>query len=905
MAKTEKSKSSQSFASGVDSDTRDPGIVVRGAREHNLQNVNVTIPRNKITVFTGLSGSGKSSLAFDTIYAEGQRRYVESLSAYARNFLEQLKKPEVDLVTGLSPAIAVDQKSVGTNPRSTVGTVTEIYDFLRLLYAKVGIPECPIHHIPVASQTPQQILDDIWKKPMGTKFYILAPMAQGKKGEFLAEFQRWAKKGFVKAKVDGQFVELSKAQKLAKTKVHDVDLVILQAILKDTLKHQISESLNTALSLAEGRVVIEDMNGARQTYSLHSACPVCGFGFPQLEPRLFSFNNPRGACGTCFGLGTLDLVEEEIFAPSEVGGRKLEKVNWSYKGQKVSEDDDEDPQELDLSVCPECRGTRLKKESLNIRIQNTNIAEASDLSAWELRDWINALQWNHKEVLIAQKITQQILSRLDYLIRVGTGYLSLSRPSRTLSGGEAQRIRLATQVGSSLIGVLYVMDEPSIGLHPRDHHRLLQIIGELRERGNTILLVEHDEDTIRFADYVVDLGPRAGRLGGHIMAEGTPEAIEKNPKSLTGKYLSGEFCIKTPEVRRKGSGKVLKLIGANGNNLKNVTMEIPLGTFTAMTGVSGSGKSTLIIDTLYKILAQKFYKASARPSEFKKVEGLEFIDKVIDINQKPIGRTPRSTPATYVGLFPLIRDLFAQLPDSKLRGYEPGRFSFNVKGGRCETCLGHGQIRMEMHFLSDVFVTCDTCFGNRYNRETLNIKYKDKSISDVLNMNVADALEFFKNHSHIHRKLETLHRVGLDYMTLGQSSTTLSGGEAQRVKLSKELSKRGTGKTLYILDEPTTGLHFEDIKKLTELLQDLTQQGNTLLVIEHNMDVVKCADWVIDMGPDGGKFGGEIIATGTPEKVAQTPGSETGKYLKEALAKEKRSAARLPALTGSSQVNSL
>jgi excinuclease ABC subunit A len=861
----------------------DDGIVVKGAKEHNLKDVSVTIPRNKITVFTGLSGSGKSSLAFDTVYAEGQRRYVESLSAYARNFLEQLKKPDVDSITGLSPAIAIDQKSVSTNPRSTVGTVTEIYDYLRLLFAKVGVPECPTHHIPVASQTPQQIIDDVFKKGNGAKFYVLAPMAAGKKGEFLAEFQKWAKKGFVKAKVDGKMIELGKATKLAKTKSHDIDLVIDQLILKDSLKLRLSESINTALSMANGRVIIETLDGERTPYSLHSACPICGFGFPEIEPRLFSFNNPRGACETCHGLGTIDLIEEETFSDGEVGSKKLDKVVYKYKGKKTTDEDEDEGEEMELSACPKCHGTRLKQEALNVKLGGKTIAELSDLGTVELRKWMTTLKWRAKDELIADKIVKQIVSRLDFLVRVGTGYLSISRPSRTLSGGEAQRIRLATQVGSSLIGVLYVMDEPSIGLHPRDHHRLLDIIGELKDRGNTILLVEHDEDTIRYADFVVDLGPRAGRLGGEKMAQGTPAELEANPNSMTGKYLKGEMRIPIPKVRRKGNGKSLKLIGATGNNLQDVTIEIPLGTLTAVTGVSGSGKSTLIIDTLYKILAKHFFKAGAQASPYKKIEGLEHLDKVIDINQRPIGRTPRSTPATYVGLFPMIRDLFANLPDSKLRGYEPGRFSFNVKGGRCETCMGHGQIRVEMHFLSDVFVTCDTCLGKRYNRETLNIKYKGKSISDVLDMNVEEAVEFFRNHTQIYRKLETLHRVGLDYMTLGQSSTTLSGGEAQRVKLSKELSRRGTGKTLYILDEPTTGLHFDDVRKLVELLQELADQGNTVLVIEHNLEVVKTADHIIDMGPDGGSGGGLLVAAGTPEMVAKVKDSETGKFLKHVL----------------------
>jgi excinuclease ABC subunit A len=866
------------------------GIVVKGAREHNLKNISVTIPRNKITVFTGLSGSGKSSLAFDTVYAEGQRRYVESLSAYARNFLEQLKKPNVDSVTGLSPAIAIDQKTVGLNPRSTVGTITEVYDYLRLLYAKVGTPLCPDHHIPVSSQTPNQIIDDVLKKGNGAKLFIMAPMAEGKKGEFLAEFQKWFKKGFVKAKVDGEFVEIESiiaaSKKLAKTKEHNIDLVVDQIILKDGIRHRLSESINTALSLAAGRIVIETAKGERTHFSLHSACPKCGFSFPEMEPRLFSFNNPRGACETCHGLGTLDLVEEEEFSESDVGARKLDKVKYSYKGQKVSHgDDDEEEDEIVITACPDCHGARLKKESLNVKIEDKNIAELSAISILELNQFVSKIKWNEKNKFIADKITKQITDRLNYLDRVGTSYLSLSRQASTLSGGEAQRIRLATQVGSALIGCMYVMDEPSIGLHPRDHHRLLEIIRELKERGNTIILVEHDEETIMSADFVVDLGPRAGKLGGDIMAQGTPQELMANPNSMTGQYLSRKKRIAMPTERRKGTGQFLKIIGATGNNLQNVNLSIPLGKLSCITGVSGSGKSTLIIDTLYKILAKHFYRANVVPAHYKKVEGLELIDKVIDINQRPIGRTPRSTPATYVGLLPMIRDLYAALPDSKLRGFPPGRFSFNVKGGRCETCMGHGQIKMEMHFLSDVYVVCDTCNGKRYNRETLQIKFKDKNIDDVLKMNVEEALEFFKNHSHIHRKLQTLQKVGLDYMTLGQASTTLSGGEAQRVKLSKELSKRGTGKTLYILDEPTTGLHFDDVRKLVELLQELTDQGNTVLVIEHNMEVAKTADHIVDLGPDGGIYGGKIVAEGTPEQIikAKNSLSITADYLKQVM----------------------
>ena len=853
------------------------GIIIKGAKEHNLKDISISIPRNQITVFTGLSGSGKSSLAFDTIYAEGQRRYVESLSAYARNFLEQLKKPDVESVTGLSPAIAIDQKTVGLNPRSTVGTITEVYDYLRLLYAKVGTPLCIHHGVPVSSQTPKQIIDDILKKSSGTKFYILAPVAQGKKGEFLSEFQKWAKKGFAKAKIDGVFKDLESAQKLAKTKEHDIDLVVDQLILKDGISHRLSESVNTALSLAAGRLVIETTDGQRTNYSIHSACPKCGYSFPEMEPRLFSFNNPRGACLTCHGLGTLDLVEEEQYSDSDIGGKKLDKVKYTYKGKKASDEDDE----MVITSCPDCQGHRLRKESLNVQIAEKNIAQLAEISIIELKLFLEKIKWSDKNKFIAEKIIIQIINRLKFLDRVGCSYLSISRPARTLSGGEAQRIRLATQVGSALIGCMYVMDEPSIGLHPRDHHRLLEIIKELKERGNTIILVEHDEDTIRFADYVVDLGPRAGQLGGQLIAEGTPAELMKNPNSMTGRYLLGTQRIPIPQKRRLGNGKQIVLSGASGNNLKNVTLKIPIGTFTTITGVSGSGKSTLIIDTLYKILAKEFYRSNVQISPYKKIEGLEYIDKVIDINQRPIGRTPRSTPATYVGLLPLIRDLYATLPDAKLRGFEPGRFSFNVKGGRCETCMGHGQIKMEMHFLSDVFVLCDACQGKRYNRETLQIKFKEKNIAEVLNMSVEEALAFFKNHSHVHRKLETLHRVGLDYMKLGQSSTTLSGGEAQRVKLSKELSKKGTGKTLYILDEPTTGLHFDDVRKLVELIHDLTNQGNTVLVIEHNMEVVKTSDHVIDLGPDGGIYGGEIVAQGTPEEIVKNflKKSETAKYL--------------------------
>jgi excinuclease ABC subunit A len=863
-------------------------ITIKNAREHNLKGINIQIPRNKITVLTGLSGSGKSSLAFDTIYAEGQRRYIDSLSSYAKNFLDQLKKPDLDSITGLSPALAIDQKSAGTNPRSTVGTITEIYDYLRLLFAKVGVPECPTHHIPVESQTPQDMLEGVLRLGEGAKVFILAPMAQNKKGEFLAEFQRWHKKGFVKAKVDGEFIDLEKAKKLTKTKSHNIDLVVDQIIVKESVKTRIAESLNTAIQMTDGQVVIETMQGKRTLFSLKSSCPVCGFSFPELEPRLFSFNNPRGYCETCKGLGTLDFEEQEMYSDGDEGNRKLSQVKYVLKNQTQTDDEDGEEFEPEIRDCPDCHGSRLKPESLNIKITDKNIVELAHLNLTELKVWLDNYSKNknlkEREKFLADKIIAQIQSRIQYLLQVGTGYLSLNRSARTLSGGESQRIRLATQVGSSLIGILYVMDEPSIGLHPRDHHRLLKVIMELRDRGNTVLLVEHDEDTIRASDFVVDLGPGAGRYGGEILAQGTPAEIEKNKNSITGQYLSGTKRVPIPTKRRPGNGKFIEIKGARGNNLKNVSAKIPLGLFLCVTGVSGSGKSTLIMDTLYKHLAAKFYRAQVKASPFDSIEGLEHIDKVIEIDQKPIGRTPRSTPATYVGLLPLIRELFAQIPEAKLRGYGPGRFSFNTKGGRCEACQGHGQIRMEMHFLSDVYVPCDVCQTKRYNKETLVIKFKDKNISDVLNMSVIEALDFFKNLSLIHKKLETLNQVGLGYMTLGQSSTTLSGGEAQRVKLSKELSKRSTGKTLYILDEPTTGLHFEDIRKLVELLQELTEQGNTVLVIEHNLEVIKTADHILDLGPDGGNAGGEIVVAGTPEEVIKNSRSEIAKFLKPILA---------------------
>ncbi len=873
--------------------TIDDFIRVKGAREHNLKNLSLAIPRNKITVITGLSGSGKSSLAFDTIYAEGQRRYVEALSTYARNFLEKLTKPDVDSISGLSPAIAIDQKSVGLNPRSTVGTITEIYDYLRLLYARVGEARCPDHGVPVQGQLPDQIINDILKYPAGTKLFIMAPVVQGKKGEFFQDFQKWIRKGFIHAKIDGEFIELTKAKKLTKTKVHDIDVVIDKLVIKDGIRTRVAESVHAAIQMAEGHVTVEvqggDSKNVRRTFSIHSACPVCGFGFPELEPRFFSFNNPRGACTTCKGLGTVDIEEIEYFEQDGNTRGIAQSVSYRLADRlkRKSEDEEEGEGTVDMMAiraCPDCKGSRLRRESRSVFIADRNITDLSSLPTSELLDSIRTAQWSVRQSAIGDKILKQIEQRLEYLVRVGAGYLSLDRPTRTLSGGENQRIRLASQVGSALIGVLYVLDEPSIGLHPRDHERLLSILRDLRDMGNTIILVEHDEDTIRTADHVIDIGPSAGRLGGEIIAEGTPQDIAKHPTSVTGAYLSGRKQVPVPSVRRKGNGHKLVLSGARGNNLKDVTFAIPLGTLTAVTGVSGSGKSTIVMDTLYRKLSNHFFRTNWTISDCDKVEGLQHLDKVIDINQNPIGRTPRSTPATYVGLFPLVRDLFASLPDSKVRGYAPGRFSFNVKGGRCEVCQGGGQIKVEMHFLSDVFVKCDACRTRRYNKETLAIHYKGKSIADVLEMTVAEALPFFENHQNIYRKIQTLNRVGLEYLSLGQSSTTLSGGEAQRVKLSKELSKRGTGKTLYILDEPTTGLHFEDVAKLIQLLQDLVNQGNTVLVIEHNMDVVKASDHVIDLGPDGGRKGGEIVAQGTPEVVAKSKRSETARFLAQALA---------------------
>ena len=840
----------------------DLGILVRGAREHNLKNVSVDIPRNKITVITGLSGSGKSSLAFDTIYAEGQRRYVESLSSYARQFLEQLKKPEVDSITGLSPSISIEQKTTSTNPRSTVGTVTEIYDYLRLLFARVGHPYCYNCGDPISSQTVEQMVSRVLELPENSKIHVLAPMIRGKKGEYGAEFKKWIKQGFVRARIDGEVFELATLTKLEKSKSHDIDLFIDRLVLKKaSIRSRLNDSLETALRMANGvaKIEIVDKSEFIQLSSLN-ACVNCGVSYPDIEPRLFSFNNPRGACPSCKGLGT-----------------KQDSLDWE-EAEKGDEDE-----EKPSKPCTACKGQRLRPEALSIRIGEKNIAELSKLNAIDLKEYLKTIKYSQRETEVAGKVSKEILARLDFLTKVGVDYLSLERRSRTLSGGESQRIRLATQIGSSLIGVLYVLDEPSIGLHPRDHGKLLLTLRNLCDLGNTVLLVEHDEETILAADHVIDLGPGAGKFGGSLVSEGTPDEITRDPKSITGAFLSGRDSIPIPKARRAGIGKKLVLKGATGNNLKNVNLEINLGTLNVVTGVSGSGKSTLIIDTFYRALSQHFYNSSAEPLPYKSLTGMEFLDKVIDIDQSPIGRTPRSNAATYTGLFTLVRDLFTQLPESKMRGYKLGRYSFNVKGGRCEACEGDGVLKIEMHFLPNVYVQCDTCQGRRYNRETLEVKYKGKNIADVLEMTVAEGLVFLEKVPSIRQKLQTLNDVGLGYIHLGQSSTTLSGGEAQRVKLSKELSKRSTGKTLYILDEPTTGLHFADVKKLLEILQALVDQGNTVIVIEHNLDVAKVADQIIDLGPDGGSRGGEIVATGMPEEVAAQKRSYTGQYLRKTL----------------------
>jgi excinuclease ABC subunit A len=935
-------------------------LFIRGAREHNLKNIDVMIPRNKLTVITGLSGSGKSSLAFDTIYAEGQRRYVESLSAYARQFLELMQKPDVDAIEGLSPAISIEQKTTSKNPRSTVATVTEVYDYLRLLFARIGVPYSPATGLPIESQTISQMVDRLLTLPQGTKLYLMAPIVRGRKGEYKKELLDLRQRGFQRVKIDGTFYEMDEIPALNKNLKHDIAVVVDRIVIKEDLAQRLAASIETALDLSDGLLIVESATTGEQTiFSAKFACPVSGFTIDEIEPRLFSFNSPFGACPQCDGLGIKMGFDPALIVPDPT--KTLEEgaiVPWTgsfshYYLQilqavvKFCDDDFRKPfkdlaeatkqtifygsgntplvttihdhahtyhnhkpfegvipllerryresdsprrrEELErfqsATPCEACHGLRLKPEALAIKIDDKNIAEISQLSVCEAEQWIHQLEaklsTKHKE--IAHRILKEIKERLGFLTSVGLGYLTLSRSSGTLSGGESQRIRLASQIGSGLTGVLYVLDEPSIGLHQRDNDRLLATLFRLRDLGNTVIVVEHDEDTIRAADHVIDMGPGAGIHGGRIIAEGTPEAILAAPQSLTGQYLSHTRNIPLPAQRRTGSGKFLEVKGARANNLQDVSVRLPLGTFTAVTGVSGGGKSSLVIETIYKALARLFYESREVPGPYDRIEGAEYLDKVIDIDQSPIGRTPRSNPATYTGTFNYIRDWFASLPEAKARGYGPGRFSFNVKGGRCEACQGDGVLKIEMHFLPDVYVECDQCHGKRYNRETLEIKYRDKSIADVLDLTVDEGIAFFQGVPLIRDKLQTLARVGLGYIHIGQRATTLSGGEAQRVKLSKELSRRATGKTLYILDEPTTGLHFEDVRKLLEVLHALVDQGNTVLVIEHNLEVIKTADWVIDMGPEGGTGGGRVIAEGTPEQISQTPTSFTGQYLKRYL----------------------
>jgi excinuclease ABC subunit A len=942
-------------------------LSIRGAREHNLKNIDIDLPRDSLVVMTGLSGSGKSSLAFDTIYAEGQRRYVESLSAYARQFLEMMQKPDVDQIDGLSPAISIEQKTTSKNPRSTVGTVTEIYDYMRLLFARIGIPYSPATGLPIESQTISQMVDKVLALPEGTRLYLLAPVVRGRKGEYRKELADFQKRGFQRVKIDGAFHEIADAPVLDKKLKHDIDVVVDRLVVRPDLSTRLADSFQTALGLADGIAYAdyaEEKDEAGQprrlVFSEKFACPVSGFTIAEIEPRLFSFNNPFGACPTCGGLGSEQKVDPDLVVPDvalslqkgaiapwakstspfylqtldglarhygfslTVPWRDLPEearrvilhgtgqtaVEFAYddglrhhRTRKTFEglipnferrwretDSDWSREEIEryfaTTPCRDCGGHRLKPEALAVKIDGLHIGEVAEMSIRRALPWFQGLpdRLSEKHNEIAHRILKEIRERLKFLDDVGLEYLTLARNSGTLSGGESQRIRLASQIGSGLTGVLYVLDEPSIGLHQRDNARLLETLKHLRDLGNTVIVVEHDEDAIRAADYVVDVGPGAGIHGGHIVAEGTPAEIIANPASLTGRYLSGELSVPVPKKRRRiDKGRALKVVGARGNNLKNVTAEVPLGVFTCVTGVSGGGKSTFLIDTLFRAVARKLNGSKDNPAPHDRVEGLELIDKVIDIDQSPIGRTPRSNPATYTGAFTPVREWFAGLPEAKARGYGPGRFSFNVKGGRCEACQGDGVIKIEMHFLPDVYVTCDTCKGKRYNRETLEVTFKGRSIAEVLDMTVDEGVEFFAAVPAIREKLETLSRVGLGYVHIGQQATTLSGGEAQRVKLSKELARRSTGRTLYILDEPTTGLHFHDVAKLLEVLHELVEQGNTVVVIEHNLEVIKTADWILDLGPEGGDGGGEIVAVGRPEDVVKEPRSHTGHFLAELL----------------------
>ena len=934
-------------------------IIIKGAKEHNLKNVDLELPRNKFIVFTGLSGSGKSSLAFDTIYAEGQRRYVESLSAYARQFLGQMEKPNVEYIEGLSPAISIDQKTTSKNPRSTVGTVTEIYDYLRLLFAKVGEVHCSVCGAKISQMTIQEIVDKMMEFPERTKLQILSPVVRGQKGTHKKLIENIKKEGFVRIRVNGENYEVTDEIDLSKNKKHNIEVVVDRIVIKDGIESRLTDSIETAVKLSDGLVIAQIIDGEEILYSTKFACPEHGVGIEELSPRMFSFNAPFGACETCNGLGESKEVDPDLVIPnkdlsikqgaiaawgsvgvnddtyyskmvqslanhfgvsietpvkdlpeefvhellygtnnvmvqfiyeSKYGGRReyqayfegvipnLERryreTNSEYSRDKIEEYMAETP-------CPKCKGARLKKEVLSVLVDGKNIMEVTDFSVNELVEYIENINLSEKQKFIAHEILKEIRGRAIFLRDVGLDYLNLSRKAGTLSGGEAQRIRLATQIGSALVGVLYVLDEPSIGLHQRDNDRLIKTLRHLTDIGNTLIVVEHDEDTMRECDYIVDIGPGAGVHGGQIVAQGTLEEILDNPNSITGQYLSGKKEIQIPEITREGNGNFIEIVKANENNLKNINVKFPLGKFTCITGVSGSGKSTLINDILYKGIASKINKLRDRPGKHKEIKGIENIDKIINIDQSPIGRTPRSNPATYTGVFDMIRDLFASTNEAKARGYQKGRFSFNIKGGRCEACKGDGIIKIEMHFLPDVYVPCEVCKGERYNRETLQVKYKDKTIADVLDMNVEEALKFFENIPNIKRKLETLMDVGLSYIKLGQPSTQLSGGEAQRIKLATELSKRPTGKTLYILDEPTTGLHMADVDKLIQVLQKLADTGNSIVVIEHNLDVIKTCDYIIDLGPEGGYKGGKIVATGTPEEVSKVEGSYTGKFLKK------------------------
>ncbi|HCZ9443851.1 TPA: excinuclease ABC subunit UvrA [Staphylococcus aureus] len=941
---------------------KEPSIVVKGARAHNLKNIDIELPKNKLIVMTGLSGSGKSSLAFDTIYAEGQRRYVESLSAYARQFLGQMDKPDVDTIEGLSPAISIDQKTTSKNPRSTVATVTEIYDYIRLLYARVGKPYCPNHHIEIESQTVQQMVDRIMELETRTKIQLLAPVISHRKGSHEKLIEDIGKKGYVRLRIDGEIVDVNEVPELDKNKNHTIEVVVDRLVVKEGIETRLADSIETALELSEGQLTVDVIDGEDLKFSESHACPICGFSIGELEPRMFSFNSPFGACPTCDGLGQKLTVDVDLVVPdkdktlnegaiepwiptsSDFYPTLLKRVCEVYKinmdkpfkklterqrdillygsGDKeieftftqrqggtrkrtmvfegvvpnISRRFHESPLEYTREMmskymtelpCETCHGQRLSREALSVYVGGLNIGEVVEYSISQALNYYKNINLSEQDQAIANQILKEIISRLTFLNNVGLEYLTLNRASGTLSGGEAQRIRLATQIGSRLTGVLYVLDEPSIGLHQRDNDRLINTLKEMRDLGNTLIVVEHDDDTMRAADYLVDIGPGAGEHGGQIVSSGTPQKVMKDKKSLTGQYLSGKKRIEVPEYRRPASDRKISIRGARSNNLKGVDVDIPLSIMTVVTGVSGSGKSSLVNEVLYKSLAQKINKSKVKPGLYDKIEGIDQLDKIIDIDQSPIGRTPRSNPATYTGVFDDIRDVFAQTNEAKIRGYQKGRFSFNVKGGRCEACKGDGIIKIEMHFLPDVYVPCEVCDGKRYNRETLEVTYKGKNIADILEMTVEEATQFFENIPKIKRKLQTLVDVGLGYVTLGQQATTLSGGEAQRVKLASELHKRSTGKSIYILDEPTTGLHVDDISRLLKVLNRLVENGDTVVIIEHNLDVIKTADYIIDLGPEGGSGGGTIVATGTPEDIAQTKSSYTGKYLKEVLERDK------------------